>query len=495
MPPILRVFVELPLQNTTIPLTIHSNELPEEAAQRFAEEFNLDASATHQLALHIKKSIANSTPRVLATNSSVNNTPTNSNQTSRGRGGKLFTPTRNQTAPKPRTVSRPPVNPREISNRLYQEAAFSREKKELIIKNEEYRKSLKEMEEVTFKPKISETSKKLADSLVITSSRSRSASKIQQMKIEAEQKALDECTFKPIISENSSNFIHVRSTNIFDSLYQDNKRSSISSPVQQPIIVNKTKEPSKTMSPTVWNRLYSTNSKPPTPCYPSNDLDSLPTSRSVTSPKSVRSHSSSSRAAASLYEAAIQQRLLRQKRDEEEELFRKKQAEFRPNEKSQAILAATKFKRYKELFDSVTNGEELLKPGNYDISRIQIVDYLDLLQPIFEFVEETQQSVDFEQFCKALDLRLTQAKGPTAHLFSLSSNNRPTAEDLEKCTFKPTICPTSAKMAIRREKRNVFESLYAYKDIAETRLQQIRDAKAEQALKGCTFHPLINKRP
>lgn len=164
---------------------------------------------------------------------------------------------------------------------------------------------------------------------------------------------------------------------------------------------------------------------------------------------------------------------------------------------SRQLFEDTKRKKYEELFKvlSSKDPEGKLRHATLCTEHLE-PQMLDFLKPLMAFLEETQEHLDLERFCAALDYQREHSGRPTSHLFIERASKR-TGQLLEAQrrsdeTFAPRTDVKSNKIASRHRPRTslpVHEQLLREKEVYEARREEVRLLRHEHNMEQCTFQP------
>jgi len=143
--------------------------------------------------------------------------------------------------------------------------------------------------------------------------------------------------------------------------------------------------------------------------------------------------------------------------------------------------------------------DDLISAQHIDITNID-VDVLESIGPLLCEMEETGQTLDFQQFKFGLN-RLIDTLSPvernnllkTSDIINKRLNNHIQKEN-DKLKSRPNISKISQKLTSSTSINSpVYDRLYSVKDKVKYDNERKRLEKEDAELNGCTFVPVINK--
>ena len=532
---ILKVNVDIS-SSSSAALLISEGDVPEDVVHHFAAANKLDSSAERALLDHVKSTVkqvhreqsteVSRTPKMLpeATSTAQLQRPpeiqvsepssspallrgTPSMRSSRGRGGRLWSGGRNFQMQSNEPVKNPnlkiPLNSRHLQ--LYEDARWKEKKRLAAQKEAALQREKDEMEGATFHPKLNSNRSHgiFIRSLSFEEQRDRFLLTTGRKRIDRETQELASCTFKPTVNARSVSIVGERGTkNLFETLYQDGwlkQRARVagfkgptaiaSSPpsLERKLFNHGSHRRSRSASNLRYDDDFRPNPPKPTPPPSEHSVNLFLKKSPPIIADILPRREPPTREGRPLCEYLYHQaeEIRKRKEFKEKEFLGKFGRGVSTTIQSRQIIQIRKKEKFRELFSSLTGEGEILRAGRYSTENVPS-SFLPLLAPILNFVDNSDIGINFTKFCDAIELRLSQAKGPTCHLFLDRDNPEP--------SFEPSFMPNEGRRHHRSRSADALYSELVGKDKAKLeRLENLRKEINTRELSECSFQPFVRK--
>jgi len=161
------------------------------------------------------------------------------------------------------------------------------------------------------------------------------------------------------------------------------------------------------------------------------------------------------------------------------------------DDSSEKILQNMKERRLKDIFTTLDHdGDNVISANKIDISGLP-TDLLEVLTPLFCEMEESDQTLNFDEFYDASD-RLINRLNVHDRAILLKSRREVQVDDPK---FQPEVNAKSKRLAEKKRPQgaDLYNTLLSEKKNKEDKLKQKQQEKWEKEVEDCTFQPKLFK--